>query len=79
MRKVYLYAAMALSILFAALAVVGGAIALLMMVVGDCGVNVFNRPDWPLQLVLVTAIPAAIVFSAIKFFRYCSGRLLLVH
>ena len=71
MRKLKLYALMFTTAAFALLAVAWGAFAFLMLVIGDCGVTVFDRPDWPRQLALVLLVPAVAVFIALQVFRYC--------
>jgi hypothetical protein len=71
MRKLKLYALMLASAVFALLAVVWGAFAFLAMVIGDCGVNVFDSPDWPQQLSIAVAVPAVALFVAVEVFRYC--------
>lgn len=74
-RKVMLYVLMTAAALVALAVVLWGAMGFLMMVMGDCGVTVFDFPDWPLQLSFVLAVPAAFVFVAVKVWRYCSRRL----
>src|ERR1051325_2104148 len=75
MRKFKLYALMITTALLALAAVVGSALASLMMFVGVCGVAVFSSPSWPLQLFIVLAVPAAFVFVAVKVWRYCLRQL----
>ena len=75
MRKVQLYALMVTTAVLALLAVVWGALTFLVLVIGDCGVTVFDSPGWPLQLFIVFAVPAVLVFAAVKAWRYSSRQL----
>ena len=75
MRKIKLYALMITTALLALLAVVWGALSLLVMIVGFCGRNVFSSPKWPLYLFIVLAVPSVFVFVAVKVWRYCSRQL----
>jgi hypothetical protein len=75
MRKLKLYALMITTALLAGLAVVWGVLTFLVLIIGDCGVTVFDSPDWPLQLFIVSAVPSALVFVAVIVWRYCARRL----
>jgi hypothetical protein len=75
MRKLALYALMISTALIALAVVLFCTLGLLMMMVGDCGVTMFDFPNWPLQLLIILAIPIMFVFVAVKVWRYCARQL----
>ncbi len=42
-----------------------------------CGKGIFDRPIWPLEVLVLVGLPAGLLVGAIASARYCSKRLWL--